>query len=103
MVVSCLLRLVREKRSTYPVGEAVGCEVAHLVDGEFCFGGWFVVDKEYGWMDGGVVWLLVARHRCFGQMASVMLVSSFTCLVMARDSHLEGSEWEHCLFLCFTC
>lgn len=54
-------------------------------------------------MDGGVVWLLVGRHRCFGQMASVMLVSSFTCLVMARDSHLEGSEWEHSLFLCFTC
>ena len=67
MVVSCLLRLVREKRSTYPVGEAVGCEVAHLMDVEFCFGGGLLLTSSTdGWMDGGVVWLLVARHRCFG-------------------------------------
>ena len=51
MVVSGLLGMVRWKWSTYPVGEAVGCEVAHLVDGEVCFGGGLLLTRSTdGWM-----------------------------------------------------
>ena len=73
MVVSCLLRLVREKRSTYPVGEAVGCEVAHLMDVEFCFGGGLLLTSSTdGWMAvlfgcwlGGIDALVRWRVSCW--------------------------------------
>jgi hypothetical protein len=35
--VSFFMGWIREGWYTYPIGEAVGGEVAHLVDGGFCF------------------------------------------------------------------
>jgi hypothetical protein len=73
----------------YPVGEAVGGEVAHRVDGGVCLRWVFLLARS---MDGWMV--LVGRYRCFwlGEWCGVGV--GLHMMVMARDFHLERSEWK---------